>query len=268
MWLHANGLRFHAAQRGSGMPLLFVGGSGWDLRVPPTPLDSALTDKFDVVLYDQRGGGQSDKPIGPYAMEHYAKDAAGLLTALGWDRAHIVGYSFGGMVAQELAIRYPDCVNRLVLAATSPGGPDHGSYPIEVFLDLPPHERARRSLEVSDTRYNRAFQREKPAEFEALIDKRILRQNAVMHNAEARAGYRNQLVARAAHNTLDRLHHITAPTLILCGATDGQASVSGQILMAQRIPNARRKTVPGGHNFIFEHPSGIQHIMAFLGAQD
>ena len=107
---------------GDGPPVLLISGTGADLRNVPHERHP-LTRHFEVHAYDQRGLGQSSKPDEPYTMADYADDAAGLLGALGVGPVHVVGVSFGGMVAQHLALRHPAVVDRLVLMCTSPGGP-------------------------------------------------------------------------------------------------------------------------------------------------
>ena len=120
--IHANHLDLYYERAGDGPPLLFISGTGGDLRVKPNVFDGGLGRAFDLIAYDQRGLGQSEKPDRAYSMADYADDAAGLLDALGVDSIKVVGVSFGGMVAQELALRHPGKVERLVLACTSPGG--------------------------------------------------------------------------------------------------------------------------------------------------
>src|ERR1043165_1893633 len=99
-----NGLSFYFERAGSGPPLLFISGTGGDLRVQPNVFASPLAKAFDLAAYDQRGLGRTDKPDVPYAMAQYADDAAALLDHLGWDQAPVIGVSFGGMVAQELVL--------------------------------------------------------------------------------------------------------------------------------------------------------------------
>ncbi|MDA0365579.1 MAG: alpha/beta fold hydrolase, partial [Chloroflexi bacterium] len=115
-----NALELWYERRGDGPRLLVIPGSGGDLRNGSS--GAPLEARFDVLTYDHRGLGRTSKPAGPYTMAEYADDTAALLDAVGWERCHVLGISFGGMVAQELAIRHPDRIDRLVLACSSAGG--------------------------------------------------------------------------------------------------------------------------------------------------
>ena len=117
-----NGIRIHYELSGTGPRLLHISGSGGDLRRQPGVFDSPLSAHFEILAYDQRGLGQTDKLDGTYTMMDYAQDANDLLDVVGWDRCMVIGISFGGMVAQELALHSPQRVERLVLACTSSGG--------------------------------------------------------------------------------------------------------------------------------------------------
>src|SRR3989344_9159077 len=147
-----NGLNFHYERAGEGPRLLFISGTGGDLRVQPNVFDSPLARAFDLVAYDQRGLGRTNKPDVPYSMADYADDAAALLDHVGWEEALVLGVSFGGMVAQELVLRHPSRVTRLVLACTSPGGEGGASYPFHEIEDLKGEARAHHPIPVSDTR--------------------------------------------------------------------------------------------------------------------
>lgn len=262
--LHANGLALMVETAGEGPPLLFIGGTGWDLRRTRAPLGPPLAERFHVALYDQRGQGRSAKPPGPYAMADFAADAVGVLDALGWRRAHVVGYSFGGMVAQEVAIRWPERVDRLVLAATSAGGHGGASYPIQRLLDLPPLERARCAIEVADRRFSRAFQAAHPDIAAVRISARAAEQSRYMDEPGARAGLAAQLDARSRHDAHDRLRAVAAPTLIVAGVHDGQAPEPLSRAMLAEIRGAQMITVDGAHDFITECSAFFAETVKFL----
>ena len=113
-----NGLSLYFERAGSGEPLLFISGTGGDLRNKPNQFDGPLGKAFDMISYDQRGLGRSDKPDRRYTMADYADDAAALMDSQGWDHAHVVGVSFGGMVAQELG----QITGRSFFVENRPGG--------------------------------------------------------------------------------------------------------------------------------------------------
>lgn len=257
-----NSLQVCFKRIGSGAPMLFIGGTGWDMRQHPNPLDSSLAQQFDFVLYDQRGMGRSGKPPGPYSMAQFAEDASHLINAMGWNQAHIVGYSFGGMVAQELAIRFPEQTKSLVLAATTPGGSGGSSYPIQDLLLLAPLDRARRGLEIADTRFTPQWQVRNPHIAASRIAERAKRQ-AFVHEHGAGEAFRAQLLARSTHDAYSRLALIKAPTLVLAGLHDGQAPLPAQHRMAKQIPNCTLMKIAGSHNFIQETDEAYRHIAAF-----
>ncbi len=146
-----NGIDIYLERSGSGPRLLFLNGSGGTLD-RMRPLLGAASARFDLVAHDQRGLGRTSIPPGPYTMADYAADAAAVLDHVGWDRARVMGISFGGMVAQELAVTWPERIERLALLCTSPGGAAP-SYPLHELEDLPPDDRAAAYLPLLDQRF-------------------------------------------------------------------------------------------------------------------
>jgi len=250
-------------EAGRGSPLLFVSGTGGDLRQRPNVFDGPLPRHFRVVAYDQRGLGQSSVPPGPYTMTQYGDDAAGLLGHLGIDRASVVGASFGGMVAQELAIRHPRRVRRLVLACTSAGGAGGASYPLQELATLSAEEQAAQRMEILDTRWDTAWREANP-DMVAMIGDRM---NFQGEASGPGVGLTNQLAARAAHDTSDRLGDITCPTLVCGGRFDGIAPPANSEFLAWGIPGARLEMFDGGHAFFLQDPAAIPAVVAFLSAR-
>lgn len=259
-----NGLNFHFERAGSGPPLLFISGTGGDLRVQPNVFASPLAKAFDLLAYDQRGLGRTDKPDVPYSMAQYADDAAGLLDHVGWAQAAVIGVSFGGMVAQELVLRHPGRVKRLVLACTSPGGVGGASYPFHEIEHLKGEERARFLMPVSDTRRDAAWAAANPEDYERFV---ALAAADPFAGEPGRAeGAHRQLEARAKHDTWDRLGQIACPVLITAGRYDGIALPATQEKMVARIPGADLRWYEGGHLFMLQDRAAYREIIAFLAA--
>lgn len=249
---------------GSGPRVLLIGGSGGDLRSRPGLLDSPLSTRFEVLAYDQRGLGRSDKPPGPYSMAGYADDAAGLLAALGWEGCAVMGVSFGGMVAQEVAIRHPGAVERLVLCCTSSGGAGGASYPLHDLADLADDERGPVGIGLSDSRRGSDWQAANPEHAARLVEQATASSRVGAGEAGREDGARLQLEARRTHDTWDRLPGITAPTLVCAGRYDGIAPVANSEALAARIPDARLEIFDGGHLFLLQDPRSWDVIAEFL----
>jgi 3-oxoadipate enol-lactonase len=259
-----NGLNFHFERAGSGPPLLFISGTGGDLRVQPNVFASPLAKAFDLVAYDQRGLGRTDKPDVPYSMAQYADDADALLDSVGWDQAAVIGVSFGGMVAQELVLRHPQKVKRLVLACTSPGGGGGASFPFHEIEHLKGEARARHLIPISDTRRDAAWAAANPAEYEKLVE--LSAADPFAGEPGRAEGARRQLEARDRHDTWDRLGQIACPVLIAAGRYDGIALPATQEKMAAAIPGAELRWYEGGHLFMLQDRAAYREISAFLAA--
>jgi 3-oxoadipate enol-lactonase len=168
------------------------------------------------------------------------------------------------MVAQELALRHPERVERLVLCCTSSGGAGAPSYPLHELEELPEEERLRRSLALSDTRRHADWQRDHPDELAALLD--FMRADAAVgaDDPDLATGRAAQLDARRHHDTFDRLPAITAPTLVCAGRHDGIAPPSNSEAIVSRIPDARLELFEGGHLFLLQDRRAWSVIVEFL----
>jgi pimeloyl-ACP methyl ester carboxylesterase len=256
-------LFYERAGRGSAVVLIpGLGGDHflWRHQVPH------LAAQFDVIAPDLRGAGQSSAPDEPYSMAMFADDLAGLLDVLGIARAHVVGASMGGFVAQEFALRYPERLDRLVLCCTSLGGPHSLPIPPETVAVLTqrtgdPRVDLERFLAYSTSEHYRTAHAD---DIEAHIAWRVAHPQPLY-------AYHRQLAAAAAHDALDRLGAIQAPTLICHGTADRIIPVGNAHMLAERIPGARLHLFEGGsHQFFWEHADAFNRIVIeFLtGAAD
>ena len=256
-----NGVDLYYETGGAGPRLLFISGTGGDLRNRPNVFEGPLPRHFEVLAYDQRGLGQSEVPEGDYAMADFADDAAALLAAVGWDQALVMGASFGGMVAQELALRHPGKVRRLVLACTSSGGAGGSSYPLHELADLDPEERALRSLSLADNRLDDEWRAAHPERWEAL---RAQNRGTPPTDPVRQEGARKQLEARKGHDTWDRLGAIGCPTLVAGGRYDGIAVPENSRRLAEAIPGAELQLFEGGHMFFVQDRRAFPAMIEFL----
>ncbi len=255
-------LSLYYEQCGAGPPCLILSGTGSDLRIKPNVLDFPLSDLFSVTAYDQRGLGQSDIPPPPYTMADYANDAAALLDHLAIDAAVIFGVSFGGMVAQELAIRFPERVKRLALFCTTSGGDGGASFPLHTLAQLSVKERILRMTALSDTRHDAAWIDAHPDVIAAQIAQ-AEKANQLVQNP---LGPKSQLEARATHNTWDRLTSIQCPVWVAGGRHDGIATPEAVTALAKQIPQAQLHLYDGGHLFWNTSPQSIGDLREFLSA--
>jgi len=255
-----NGLDLYFERHGDGEPVLNISGSGGDLR-NSKPERSPLNKSFDVVHYDQRGLGQTSKPLGPYTMEEYADDAAALVTEMGWESANVVGTSFGGMVALYLALHHPDRVRRIVLNCTSPGGP-LPSFPLHELEKLDTEATIEMKLGLLDSRWDPGADEPIPG-LGSFYDVMIERMRAEP-DSEIKRGSDLQLLARADHDVSKDLGKITATTLVCAGEFDDQAPLVNSQALVDGLVDAQLKIFQGGHLFLLQDRSAFPAIIEFL----
>jgi 3-oxoadipate enol-lactonase len=257
-------LRMYYEIRGAGPRLLNISGTGGDLRRSPNIFEMPIAQHFETLGYDQRGLGQTSCPDIPYTIADYADDANGLLDAVGWESCMVMGLSFGGMVAQEFALRYPQRVKRLVLLCTSSGGTGGASYPLHKLAHLPVEERAHRILQLSDTRIDKTWQAANPTLFQVLLDHTIAYLRVEADEPERQAGTLRQMEARARHDTYERLPTLRMPVYICGGRYDSIATPSNLEAMQRQIPGARLELFEGGHLFFIQDIRAFERIEVFL----
>jgi len=258
-----NGIDVYYERGGEGRPLLFLNGSGSTLATSSIVI-APFRERFDLVAHDQRGLGRTSIPPGPYSMADYAADAAGLLDAVGWDRCRVVGISFGGMVGQELAVTWPERIERLALLCTSPGGAGGASYPLHELAGLDEEARAAKAPTLLDTRFTAEWLATHDSD--RMIAEMMAARASTPRTGEERRGEHEQLQARRHHDVWDRLERISCPTLVAAGRYDGIAPPANAKGIADRIPGAELRLYEGGHAFFGQDPSALPEVLDFLDA--
>jgi pimeloyl-ACP methyl ester carboxylesterase len=205
--------------------------------------------QYDCISFDNRASGRSGPSRRVISIPSLAYDAVGVLDALGIESAHVYGVSYGGMVAQELAIRYPDRVRGLILGGTTPGGP---RATLPSMSDLVTLGRGMRQgsgrFGLSGALFSEQFARENPERA------RELTENLQRHRAPA-SGVAAHLLASVYHDTLSRLRLIRSPTLVIHGGADRMTPLRNAELLSERIPDAELAVIDGtGHAYLLEKP--------------
>lgn len=203
---------------------------------------------FRTVLFDNRGAGRTDHPDEPYTMRQLADDTARLMNILQIGRAAVLGVSMGGMIAQELAINFPERLSCLILACTHFG---------KSAIQSPPEMQAAMAAGSAATAAQRLLVLQA-----VFSDETIQRHHEIVEKVnEIRAVHpmppfalKRRMQALAAHDTADRLHSITAPTMVVTGRDDRLVPPGNAQMIAERIPDAVVNELPGGHVFFIEHP--------------
>jgi 3-oxoadipate enol-lactonase len=259
---HINGVDLAYELKGSGPRVLFLNGSGATMASMQALL-SLLGGGVELLAFDARGLGASGPAPGPYGMATCAADAIGLLDRVGWETARVVGVSFGGMVAQELAVTVPHRVERLALLCTSPGGAGGSSSPLHELEDLDAAGRADARRHLLDSRFDDAWLDSHPGD-RRLVE--MLDRGDDVEDPVREAGRRAQLEARRKHDVWDRLGEVTCPTLVACGRFDLIAPMSNSEAIASRIPGADLRVYDGGHAFFVQDPAAFPAVREFLTA--
>lgn len=256
----SSGIFLEYETRGRGEPVLLIAGLGRDRRM--WEAQHALSARFRVITFDNRGVGGSSKPSGPYTAAMLAEDAAGLLDALELDRVHVVGASLGGLIAQELALSRPWRVARLALLCTHPGIPLVQPCAPEVVAAMVPDPQAdpfERLVGALRQAYGGAYWQ---GNAERLLEAARARLTSLISPelwwAQAAAGGSFCWSGRT----------ITAPTLIMTGDEDRIVPPQNSRNLARMIAGAELAVLRGGgHYFFLEQPALVNAALeTFLSA--
>lgn len=252
-----NGIDIHYEVHGEGEPLLLIQGLGhsskfWFFQVPE------FSKRFQAIVYDNRGIGDSDKPDEPYSIAGEAEDAVGLLDHLKIDRAHVLGVSRGGYIAQELAISHPERVKKLILIGTHYGGPEYLEATKELWTEildvagLSLEEVYRKGVKYLTTP---AFFARETKMVERLVEIR-------MANPQPAYAFQRQFAGAAAFDAKERVKGIAVPTLVIAGEEDRVVPNWLSEKLARQISNARFEIIEGvAHLSFIEQPDVVNRMV-------
>jgi pimeloyl-ACP methyl ester carboxylesterase len=251
-----DGLELWVEQRGSGPDLLLLCGLG-DTHAAWSHQLESLSRRFRVTALDNRGVGRSSLADGAFGVADMAADAAGVLDALGIGRAHVMGFSMGGAIAQELALARPDLVASLVLVGT---WCRTDAYERQLFDTWA--WTARRA--ESDEQFIRSmllWVYTRRAHVDGSIEDWVAQALAEEHPQSTDAFVRT-IAAIRSHDTADRLGSLAAPTLVIAGAEDLIFPPRVQDDLAARLPDARLHLLPGeAHQPFQEAPETFDRLV-------
>jgi 3-oxoadipate enol-lactonase len=256
----SDGTRLHYEVHGRGEPVLLIMGLGsnaygWHRTLP------WLSERYQAIAFDNRGTGRSDVPEGAYSIARMADDAVSVLDAAGHERAHVVGASLGGMIAQRFALAHPGRVRALVLVCTTPGGRESTRAKDEVMTAMvtgggDPSTVYRRNAWFLYGEETRAKHPER-------IEEDLVYRSKIPTSP---TGYLGQLQAAMQHDAAGELGAIAAPTLVVHGDADLLIPPANGKLLAARIPGAELSLIPGaGHMLQADGGHVIRdRVIAFL----
>jgi pimeloyl-ACP methyl ester carboxylesterase len=249
------GVSLYYEVHGHGEPLLLIMGLGanahfWEFQIP------AFAERYRTIVFDNRGAGRSDKPAGPYTIQQLADDAVQILEAAGAHRAHVLGLSMGGMIAQDLALRHPERVASLALAATF-ARPDEQAKTLRMDSAFDPKTVETKQIfrfMMSMVLSPEFIQREKEW-LRGLLEKA----QAYGFSVEA---FLAQASAVMNHDAAEKLKTLQMPTLVLTGTQDLLVPPHHSDELARLIPGARLVKVEGGtHGFNVERKDEFNQIV-------
>jgi pimeloyl-ACP methyl ester carboxylesterase len=247
------------SERGSGDPLLLIAGYGTTRLIWEDAVLDRLAERYRVIVFDNRGMGDTEAGTAEFTIRQFAEDAYGLVRALGIGKCRVLGWSMGSLVAQELALAHPESVERLVLYASY----TDWSYP-------PSGETIRLLSDESGTPEERGMrwvQTLFPSKWLAANGRRVgeifMRP---LGKIPGESVARQQEAIGKWGGSRDRLAGLGTPTLLLCGKEDILVPPENSLLMAGLLPKASLRILPEmGHGLMFQDPESFcSLVLEFL----
>ena len=267
-----NDIQMYYEVKGEGHPVIMICGMNQNMEMWDPRLVEGLLKHFKLVLFDNRGAGRTDTSDKEYTISCLADDAAGLMNAIGISKAHILGLSMGGIIAQELAINHPEKVSKLVLCSTiSQWRPTHEDFRMMEALisQSSMEELTKMILSFPFTRdYPRDFLKENP--FCTGFTSEFVKENPKLAKSLLQLGtqypispesWRYRYSAILGFNTQTRLQQIKAPTLVMHGRKDTTVPPENGSILAEAIPNAKLVYLEKSAHLLAEEMSEVIKIV-------
>ena len=252
-FLTANHQRFRYRDEGTGEPILLLHGVGGRLEVWDAVV-AELQDTWRLIRFDQRGHGESAKPKGPYTLDDFVADAAGVADALGLQRFHLAGFSLGGLVAQGFALAHQKRLLSLALLSTVAGRTAEEQARVMQRLELVAEGIPGAHFKQSMLRW---FTEDFVARNPALIEAYAAR-NAQNDPDAYAAAYR----VLAESDLADSLPAIALPSLVMTGEEDQGSNPRMARLMHERLAGSELHLLPGlRHSILIEAPRQVSSIL-------
>ena len=266
--VRANGQELYFEVHGEGPPLVLIMGIGYDATLWTLAQVPALSQTFQVVIFDNRDAGRSSKAAAPYSTADMADDVAALMDALAVKRAHLLGLSMGGLIAQEFALRHADRLHRLVLSGCGAAPARVAFDPIRTWNWVKANDKSGEVFACQQFTwlFSNSFLRNKEAVQQTLD---LLTSNPHPVGPEA---YNRQAQAYLRHDAFDRLVDLKSPTLVIVGEQDLLTPPWICREVADRIPGAQFEIIKGegsSHVVPIELPNQFNHVVTrFLVASE
>ncbi|MGB8449266.1 MAG: alpha/beta hydrolase [Nitrososphaeraceae archaeon] len=246
---------------GRGNPILLISGSGNVMDVWPTHFLKELALNHTVIIFDNRGVGNTTAGTRPFSIDQFANDTVGLLDALDIQRTDVLGFSMASFIAQKITLTHPERVSRLVLYGASCGGREGIPQTQEVTMtisDLANNRSQNADASLSVTfppewiRKNPNYLETIPKTPEIILSTTVVKQFNVVED----------WLSRNWTGVCDQLQHISIPTLIITGAEDVSVPAANSLILVQKIPGAWLVQIKAaGHGLMFQYPEKFSEIV-------
>ncbi len=257
-----NDINMYYEIHGEGFPLVMIGGLGVNINWWPPDFLGGFSKNFKTIIFDNRGAGRTDKPDIEYSIKMFADDTVGLMDALNIEKAHVLGHSMGGCIAQELVLDYPERVEKLVLGSTDCGGSravPPSPEVMEILMKLEGKSPEELTELVILIGFTEDFIKNNPDVVERARED-------ILKDPPSEFSVQRHGAALMKFNAGRRLKKVKTPTLIVNGKKDTINPVQNAEVLAKLIPGAKTFLLENAAHLFFYSDTErvIEGILEFL----